>query len=263
MTGIRRIAGLFVAASLVATACGSNDQQGGASGSAGASQPAGSGAASGGTGGDVSGELTVWAMGNEGALLGSMADLFMEEYPDVTVNVTPVDWGQAVAKLQTAIGGGETPDVSQMGTDMMAQFAATGALEAVPDTFAADTFFESAWNTNVVDDTTYGVPWYVETRVLYYRTDLAEEAGITAAPETWDDLKAAAQAMKDGGADWGISRPQECAGVPAVRLVERGRHRRRGRRDLRPRLPRGGRGPDLLRLLLRGGADPRRGSGRL
>jgi multiple sugar transport system substrate-binding protein len=205
MTGIRRIAGLFVAASLVATACGSNDQQGGASGSAGASQPAGSRAASGGTGGDVSGELTVWAMGNEGALLGSMADLFMEEYPDVTVNVTPVDWGQAVAKLQTAIGGGETPDVSQMGTDMMAQFAATGALEAVPDTFAADTFFESAWNTNVVDDTTYGVPWYVETRVLYYRTDLAEEAGITAAPETWDDLKAAAQAMKDGGADWGIS----------------------------------------------------------
>jgi multiple sugar transport system substrate-binding protein len=144
-------------------------------------------------------------MGNEGALLGSMADLFMEEYPDVTVNVTPVDWGQAVAKLQTAIGGGETPDVSQMGTDMMAQFAATGALETVPDTFASDAFFESAWNTNVVDGTTYGVPWYVETRVLYYRTDLAEEAGIDAAPESWDDLKAAAEALKEGGADWGIA----------------------------------------------------------
>ena len=225
MTSTRRIAGLLVAASLAVTACGSNDQQGGggASGSAATgSQPAGSaggsagasgsggagasGGASGGAGADLSGELTVWAMGNEGALLGSMADMFMEEYPNVTVNVTPVDWGQAVAKLQTAIGGGETPDVTQMGTDMMAQFAATGALEPVPDTFNQGDFFESAWNTNVVDGATYGVPWYVETRVLYYRTDLAEAAGISEAPATWDDLKAAAEAMQqEGGAEWGIS----------------------------------------------------------
>ena len=70
-------------------------------------------------------------MGNEGALLGVMADLFMEANPNVTVNVTPVDWGQAVTKLQTAIGGGETPDVSQMGTDMMGQFVETGRLEPV------------------------------------------------------------------------------------------------------------------------------------
>jgi multiple sugar transport system substrate-binding protein len=42
--------------------------------------------------------------------------------------------------------------------------------------------------------------------VLYYRTDIAEEAGITKAPETWDELKAMAKAMKEqGGADWGIS----------------------------------------------------------
>jgi multiple sugar transport system substrate-binding protein len=207
MNGIRRFAGLLVAASIAVAACGSNDQQGGGGGGsqAAGSQPAGSSGASGGAGGDVSGELTVWAMGNEGALLQSMADLFMEEYPDVEVSITPVDWGQAVAKLQTAIGGGETPDVTQMGTDMMAQFAATGALEPVPDTFSQGDFFESAWNTNVIDGTTYGVPWYVETRVLYYRTDLAEAAGITEAPGNWDDLKAAAQAIQDGGAEWGIS----------------------------------------------------------
>src|SRR5450759_5106223 len=86
----------------------------------------------------------------------------------VTLTVTPVDWGQAVAKLQTAIAGHQTPDVSQMGTDMMGQFAATGALEAVPANFEPGTFFESAWNTNIVNGTVYGVPWYVETRLLYY-----------------------------------------------------------------------------------------------
>ena len=40
--------------------------------------------------------------------------------------------GPAVAKLQTAIAGNTTPDVSQMGTDMMGQFGATGAFEPVP-----------------------------------------------------------------------------------------------------------------------------------
>ena len=93
-----------------------------------------------------------------------------------------------------------------MGTDMMGQFAATGALEPVPANFEPGTFFESAWNTGVVDGTVYSVPWNVETRLLYYRTDIAEKAGITGPPATWDDLKAMATAMKEtGGAEYGLS----------------------------------------------------------
>lgn len=187
---------------LIVGACGTNNSGGAASGSAGpASQaPAVSAPA------ELTGSLTVWAMGNEGVKLKTLADAFVAEHPGVTVNVTPVDWGQAVAKIQTAIAGKQTPDVSQMGTDMMGQFAATGAFEPVPANFDATTFFESAWNTNVVDGTVYGVPWYVETRLLYYRTDIAEKAGITTAPATWDDLTAMAKALQDkGGAKWGIS----------------------------------------------------------
>ena len=201
----RRLWAFILTLVLVAAACGTNDggadaTDGGAGTESGA-PPAGSAPAA-----DVSGELTVWAMGNEGALLGAMADLFMEEYPDVQVSVTPIDWGQAVTRLQTAIGGGQTPDVSQMGTDMMGQFIETGAIEPVGDAVDPSVFFESAVNTGVVDDTAYGVPWYVETRVLYYRTDIAEQAGITAAPATWDDLKAMAKAMKEqGGAEYGFA----------------------------------------------------------
>ena len=199
------VVALTLVAALLVGACGTNEGGGAsagastdASGSPNSQAPADSPAA-------VEGELTVWAMGNEGVLLGELADAFMAENPGTTVNVTPVDWGQAVDKLLTAIAGNQTPDVSQMGTDMMGQFAATGALEPVPATFDQTAFFEGAWNTNVVDGTVFGVPWYVETRLLYYRTDLAEAAGITAAPATWDELTAAAEAIKAGGADWGIS----------------------------------------------------------
>jgi multiple sugar transport system substrate-binding protein len=203
---------IVLVATLVATACGTNNSSGngGASGapatapgSAAGSEPAGS---SGSGGAALSGDLTVWAMGNEGTKLSTLADAFMKDNPGVKVTVTPVDWGQAVAKLTTAIAGNTTPDVSQMGTDMMGQFGATGAFDPVPSDIDPSGYFESAWNTNIVNGTPSGVPWYVETRLLYYRTDIAQKAGISAAPATWDDLKATATAMKSkGGAKWGIS----------------------------------------------------------
>ncbi len=193
---------------LLVAACGTNDGSGaGASpGGGGAASPAGSSSPGASPAGDLAGELTVWGMGNEGAELKVLADAFMKENPGVKVSVTPIAWDQAVTRLQTAIAGDKTPDVTQMGTDMMGQFIATEALEPVPADIDPAQFFESAWNTGVSDGTAYSVPWYVETRLIYYRTDVAEKAGITAPPATWDDLRTMATAMQDkGGAEWGLS----------------------------------------------------------
>jgi multiple sugar transport system substrate-binding protein len=201
------LAAIALVAVLIVTACGTNT--GSSSAGAGSPSVASSGApASGGSSpaADVSGDLTVWAMGNEGTKLTTLADAFMAKYPNVKVSVTPVDWGQAVTKLQTAIAGGTTPDVSQMGTDMMGQFGVNNTFDPVPSDIDPSAFFEGAWNTNVVDGAAVGVPWYVETRLLYYRKDIAEKAGITSPPATWDDLKTMAKAMQEkGGAKWGIS----------------------------------------------------------
>jgi multiple sugar transport system substrate-binding protein len=203
------LSAIALVVALVTAACGTN--QGSGAGSAAPATTAGGSEPAASTGGsspaaNLSGELTVWAMGNEGTKLSTLADAFTKANPGVKVSVTPVDWGQAVAKLQTAIAGNTTPDVSQMGTDMMGQFGATGAFEPVPSDIASSTYFESAWNTNDVAGVVSGVPWYVETRLLYYRTDIAEKAGITSPPATWDDLMAMAKAMKEkGGSKFGIS----------------------------------------------------------
>ena len=155
---------------------------------------------------EVSGDITVWAMGAEGEKLDVLAKDFMAENPGVNVRVTPIAWDVAHDKLLTSVAGGETPDVSQMGTTWMGEFAETGALEEVPDSIDMESFFEGARNTAIIDDTPFGVPWYVETRLLYYRTDIAEKAGVTKPPETWDELKEMARAMKEqGGARYGIS----------------------------------------------------------
>ena len=177
---------------LAAAGCGGDDDEGGGEGAAADEE--------------LSGTVDVWAMGAEGEKLDVLAKDFMAQNPGVKVNVTPIAWEIAHDKLLTSVAGGQTPDVSQMGTTWMGEFAATGALEEVPDSIDMESFFEGARNTAIIDDTPMGVPWYVETRLLYYRKDIAEKAGITEPPANWDELKAMAKAMKEqGGARYGIA----------------------------------------------------------
>ena len=179
-------------------ACGRGDDEGGGESAAASQAPEVDTEA-------ASGEVTVWAMGAEGENLAVLADAFMADNPDVTVDVTPVPFDAAHDRIVSAIAGGEGPDVTQIGTTWMGEFATLGGLDPTPANIDASTFFEGAWDTTVVDGTSYGVPWYVETRLLYYRTDLAEEGGVTEAPATWDDLKALAEGIQGAGAEYGIN----------------------------------------------------------
>ena len=196
----RRAGGLLLAGLMVVAlaACGRADDEGGGESSAASQAPeVDTGAAS--------GEISVWAMGAEGENLGVLADAFMEENPDVTVEVTAVPWDAAHDRIVNAIAGGEGPDVTMIGTTWMGEFAELGGIDATPSNIDPSQFFEGAWDTTVVNGTSYGVPWYVETRLVYYRTDLAEEAGVTEPPANWDDLKALAEGIQGTGAEYGIN----------------------------------------------------------
>ena len=196
-----RVALLTLVAAFAVAACGGDGDDGAADEGAAGTTTAATEATE-----EVSGDITVWAMGAEGEKLDVLAKDFMAANPGVKVRVTPIAWDVAHDKLLTSVAGGETPDVSQMGTTWMGEFAETGALAEVPDTIDMNQFFEGARNTAIIDDTPYGVPWYVETRLLYYRSDIAKKAGVNKPPETWDELKAMARAMKEqGGAKYGIS----------------------------------------------------------
>ncbi|MET0812461.1 MAG: sugar ABC transporter substrate-binding protein [Microbacterium sp.] len=155
----------------------------------------------------ATGTVEVWAMGNEGEVLGDLAAKFEEENPDVTIDVTAVPWDGAHDRIATAIAGGQAPDVTMLGTTWVGEFASTGAFEPTPEGLVDESsFFEGSWGTAVVDDVAYGVPWYVDTRVMYYRTDLAEAAGVEP-PATWDEYKSFAKALQDQGATSGVSLP--------------------------------------------------------
>ncbi|MFR7426613.1 MAG: extracellular solute-binding protein [Bifidobacterium pullorum] len=128
----------------------------------------------------ATGDLRVWAMGNEGDLLGDFVDGFKEENPDVNITVTAIPWASAHDKIQTAIAAGTVPDVIQMGTTWMADFA--DAFAPVPENFDLSDFSAGPLEAGQVDGEQLGVPWYVDSHVLYYRTDIAAQAGWDHAP---------------------------------------------------------------------------------
>ncbi|MDR7252636.1 multiple sugar transport system substrate-binding protein [Nocardioides sp. BE266] len=200
-TTIRRTAragAVLGLASLALVACGRD---------AGSDGPAEQGAAI--DEGKATGTIEVWAMGTEGEVLGDFAKAFTDANPDAEVEVTAVPWESAHEKIANAIAAGETPDVTLVGTTWMGEFAQSGGLDPLPeDLVSSSDFFDGAWGSTEVGGTSYGVPWYVETRVLYYRKDLAQKAGWDKPPATWDELKQFATDLQDkGGAEYGIQLP--------------------------------------------------------
>ena len=146
--------------------------------------------------------LRIWAMGREGEVLSQLMPGFEKEHPDIHVEVQQIPWTAAHEKLLTAYVGDATPDIAMLGNTWVPEFVALNSLAPL-DSFAdkskeirRDDFFSGIWKTNVVDGKTYGIPWYVDTRLIFYRSDLLAKAGYKEFPKTWAEWTAAMKKMK-------------------------------------------------------------------
>ena len=141
-----------------------------------------------------------WAMGREGEVVRQLIPDFERAHPDVRVEVQQLPWSAAHQKLLTAFAGEALPDVAQLGNTWLPEFAALNALDPVePSVVDASDYFPGIWQTNVIDQTAYGVPWYVDTRLLFYRRDLLAEAGYARPPTTWTEWTDMLRAIKQRG----------------------------------------------------------------
>jgi multiple sugar transport system substrate-binding protein len=151
------------------------------------------------------GETTViefWGLGREGEVVQALMPEFEHEHPGVHVRVQQIPWTAAHEKLLTAFVGRATPDVAQLGNTWVPEFVALDALARLDSLVAqsgeihASGYFPGVWATNVLDSALYGVPWYVDTRVIFYRKDLLARAGFPTFPTSWTDWTAAMRAVQ-------------------------------------------------------------------
>ncbi len=143
-----------------------------------------------------------WAMGREGEVVAELIPEFERLHPGIDVELQQIPWTAAHEKLLTAFAGRVTPDVAQLGSSWVPELVALRALEPLDEEVARSKtvdpkdYFPGGWAGNVIDGRTWGVPWYSDTRILFYRSDLLREAGFDRVPENWAGWVQAMRAIK-------------------------------------------------------------------
>ena len=145
--------------------------------------------------------LRFWAMGREAEVVAELIPEFERE-TGIDVEIQQIPWTAAHEKLLTAFAAQALPDVCQLGNTWLPEFAALGVLEPLQPFVDAssvvdpDDFFPGIWDTSVIDGQLLGIPWYVDTRLLFYRKDLLREAGVQRPPRTWAEWEQAMAAVQ-------------------------------------------------------------------
>jgi trehalose/maltose transport system substrate-binding protein len=141
-------------------------------------------------------------VGQELALTKAAAERYMALHPNITVEVvdTP-DFVEDRLGVYLQLFEAQSPegDVFQIDViwpgDLAEHFVDLyeyGAKEAAAEHFPA------IIENNTVDGKLIGIPWFTDAGLLYYRTDLLEKYGYTAAPATWAELEEMAMTIQEG-----------------------------------------------------------------
>ena len=147
-------------------------------------------------------KVVFWAMGREAEVVSGLVADFERENPGIAVDLQHIPWTAAHEKLLTAYAAGALPDLCQLGNTWIPEFAALDALQPLQGYVGAspvvrrDDYFPGVWDAVVVDGRLLGVPWYVDTRLLFYRKDILREAGVALPIRTWAEWDAAMAKVK-------------------------------------------------------------------
>jgi multiple sugar transport system substrate-binding protein len=103
------------------------------------------------------------------------------------------DTGQRLDKLRTQFqAGGENIDIILGDVIWTAELAESGWISDLSDRYPESqqrAFLPGSVEAIVYNGKPYGMPWYTDTGLLYYRKDLLKASGYGSPPKTWNELK--------------------------------------------------------------------------
>ncbi|MFE1477789.1 extracellular solute-binding protein [Streptomyces cyaneofuscatus] len=155
--------------------------------------------------GDGRTTVDVWLMRD------SVSDTFQKEFtadfekrhPKIDVKIQIQEWDGIGQKITAALASNDAPDVIEAGNTQVAQFAESGGLLDLSD--RKDELNGADWLSGLAEPGAYegkqyGIPYYAANRVVIYRTDLFEKAGIDAKEiKTRDQWVDATTRLNQGG----------------------------------------------------------------
>ena len=153
----------------------------------------------------------VFSFGPENTgIVQTLVDEFNQQNPAINViyRKMPADTGRYHERLRTMFRrGGASIDVIAGDIIWPAEFASKGWIADLSNRFLQverDKFLDEPIKANTRQGKIWGVPWFTDVGLLFYRKDLLDDSGFPDPPETWDELKTIAlQVKQDHGLQHG------------------------------------------------------------
>lgn len=150
-------------------------------------------------------KITFWHLwtGSEAEMLQEVIDDFNKTHEDIQVEVLA---GTTTEKQLTAITGGNPPDIGYLIDYRISKLASVGSLAEL-DPYIEKTGVDpkntvpEIWNLGNYGGKQYGIPYTMDSYMLFYNKDLFEEAGIPGPPETISQMKEYAEKITKKGDD--------------------------------------------------------------
>ncbi|WP_104202560.1 ABC transporter substrate-binding protein [Billgrantia saliphila] len=139
---------------------------------------------------------------NDMVIMQSLTEAFESAHPDIEIDWVVLEENVLRQRLTTDIAtdGGQF-DVLTIGTYEAPIWAERGwlvPLDDLPDDYAVDDLLKPVRDGLSHDGTLYALPFYAESSMMFYRTDLFEEAGIEMSDQpTWQEVREWAGAIHD------------------------------------------------------------------
>lgn len=163
-------------------------------------------------GGEVDGEgktITMWLMEGTNANTSEYVDALSEAFTEqtgATLDVQVQPWDGAHDKFVTAMAGGTGPDVAEVGTTWVPEFADAGGLDDLTDDIEAEglaeDLIEGLVEAGTLEGRMFGMPWYAGVRSILANSEMLDEAGVNEQPQNWDDLLSMITTLKEHNSDW-------------------------------------------------------------
>lgn len=127
----------------------------------------------------------------------ALMDAFNASQGAIKATLEVVGWPDGRNLLLTQISGGQAPDIFNGSGQWLLEFTAVKETTELDDLLGKEflaNFQPSGIQAMTVDGKLYGMPYFLDPRGLYYRTDLFSEKGLSA-PATFADVREAALAL--------------------------------------------------------------------
>jgi putative chitobiose transport system substrate-binding protein len=125
---------------------------------------------------------------------------FEKANPTIKVRWVDVPWAAMQSKILTAVSAKTAPDVVNLNPDFASQLASRNAWLNLDEKVPADVrqqYLPNIWKASTLDGKSFGIPWYLTTRVAIYNNDLFKQAGVSKPPATYAELAQVAKQIKD------------------------------------------------------------------